>query len=608
MDKPARAARQPSGDQLEQMTQRLIAAERRAQTLAELNRLLAQGRDPLPFAQRAVDLVMRATGAAGTYVYLWDAQTERLVLRVATTGSQAAHVDEIALRLGEGITGWSALMGQTVVIHDDIHADPRFAPFSVLDEERFRSMVAVPIMVSGGDLLGVFSLWSTQPSIFQAHDVDLATEVGGLLASGLLQARTVEDLRRQSAAARFLSSLPPDATSSLQRCLDILAASIREQVDATLCTIELADRASSEAPARPGVAVHPGTEASLAVAARAVRTRTELADLVGRLGLDHEKLSTSFGQLFPLGAITCYRGRPFSETDVNIIEALSAQTAALVASLGNPSMATPLAGRLANAVNDREAEHLLHDLGWRRGVTHAVNVRIRSSHYGSPGTFDRMVASLEEACRSFDDVVVVPSAPTVSILIRHQPEQWKKFENALRTVCRAVRSDTGVVITAGIGSPVGEAAQIRAALDDAETAALWADLLGEPVVHHHDVAHLRMLPRVAASAGSTLREALARFTELVRYDMRHGTSLSHTLDAYLSNRCSITDTAAALYIHRNTLRQRLGRIDELTGQPTDNSNDWTIVALAARLAVAEGPPEAVSIVGNASPHGEGTAG
>lgn len=604
---PTSAEHASPRQQLELMTQRLVAAERRAQTLAELNRLLTQGRDPLPFAQRAVDLVMRATGADGTYVYLWDAQTERLVLRVATTGSQAAHVDEIALRLGEGITGWSALMAQTVVIHDDIHADPRFAPFAVLDEERFRSIVSVPIVVSGGDLLGVFSLWSTKPSSFEAHDVDLATEVGGLLASGLLQARTVEDLRRQSAAARFLSTLPPDATSSLQRCLDVVSESIREQVDATLCTIELADRASAEAPARPGVAVHPSVDAGLRVAARAVRTRADLADLVGRLGPNHDKLSTSFGQLFPLGAITCYRGRPFSQTDVNIIDALSGQTAALVASLGNPSMATPLAGRLTNATNDRDAERLLHDLGWRRGLTHTVVVRIRSAHYGSPGIFDRVVASLEEACHPFGDVVVVPSAPTVSILIGHQPEQWKKFENALRTVCRSLRSDSGVFITAGIGSPVGEAAHIATALDDAETAALWADLLGEPVVHHQDVAHLRMLPKVAAAAGNTLREALNRFTELVRYDMRHGTSLSQTLDAYLTNRCSITDTAAALYIHRNTLRQRLGRIDELTGRPTDESDDWTVIALAARLALAEGSPDAVTIAG-ASHYGQDTAG
>jgi GAF domain-containing protein len=592
---PTPAERASLKEQLDLMTQRLVAAERRAQTLAELNRLLAQGRDPLAFAQRAVDLVMRATGAAGTYVYIWDDQLERLVMRVATVGRQAAHVGQIQLRLGEGITGWSALMRQSVVIHDDIQSDPRFASFPALDEDRFRSMVAVPIVVAGGDLLGVFSLWSTEPFTFEPHDVDLATEVGGLLASGLLQARTVEDLRRQSAAARFLLTVPADATNSLQRCLDVLAASIREQVDATLCTIELADRATADVPARPGVALHSQVDASLAVAARAVRTRADLAELAQRLGPDQDKFSTSFGQLFPLGAITCYRNRSFSASDVNIIEALSAQTAALVASLGNPSMATPLASRPANAANGRDAERLLHDLGWRRGLTQTVFVRIRSAHYGSPSSFDRMVGALEDICRSFEGIVVVPSAPSVSILIRHQSDQWKKFENALRTVCRSLRSEAGAIITAGVGSPATEAPQILAALEDAETASLWADLLGEPVVHYQDMAHLRMLPKVAAAAGNGLREALNRFAELARYDLRHGTSLSQTLDVYLSNRCSITDTAAALYIHRNTLRQRLGRIDELTGRSIDESQDWTVIALAARLSLAHSSLDALTM-------------
>jgi GAF domain-containing protein len=603
---PTPAERASLKEQLDLMTQRLVAAERRAQTLAELNRLLAQGRDPLAFAQRAVDLVMRATGAAGTYVYLWDDQLDRLVMRVATVGRQAAHVGQIQLRLGEGITGWSALMRQSVVIHDDIQSDPRFASFPALDEDRFRSIVAVPIAVAGGDLLGVFSLWSTEPSTFEPHDVDLATEVGGLLASGLLQARTVEDLRRQSAAARFLLTVPADATSSLQRCLDVLAASIREQVDATLCTIELADRPGAEVPARPGVALHSQVDASLAVAAKAVRTRADLADLARRLGPEQEKFSTSFGQLFPLGAITCYRSRPFSVNDVNIIEALSAQTAALVASVGNPSMATPLAARLASAANARDAERLLHDLGWRRGLTHTVYVRIRSTHYGSPSSFDRMVGSVEDICRSVDGIVV-PSAPSVSILIRHQPDQWKKFENALRTGCRSLRSEAGVLITAGVGSPATEAPQILTALEDAETASLWADLIGEPVVHYQDVAHLRMLPKVAAAAGDDLREALHRFSELARYDIRHGTSLSQTLDVYLSNRCSITDTAAALYIHRNTLRQRLGRIDELTGRAIDESPDWTVTALAARLSLAHSSLDALTMP-DAVHHDENAAG
>jgi putative methionine-R-sulfoxide reductase with GAF domain len=573
--------------QLDQMTKQLVAVERRAKTLAELNRLLSQGRDPIALAQRAVDLVMRATGASGTFVYLWDPEIERLVLRVATTGRQAAGVGQIRLRLGEGITGWSALMRQTVVLHDDIQRDPRFASFPELDEDRFRSMVAVPIVVPGDDLLGVFTLWSAEPATFDANDVDLATEVGGLLALGLVQAQTVNDLRRQSAAARFLTTVPADATSSLQRCVDVLAESIRDQVDAALCTVELADR-GTDGHVRPGMAFANDVDKAIVVSSRTARSRADLTTLVRKLGPGLEKFTTSFGSLFPLGAITCYRRRPFNDADTSIMEALAAQAAALVASLSNPAMTIPLAGRLSAAPTSESTERTLRDLGWHPGPTHPVLVRIRSARYGSPSTFDRAVDALREMCSDMKGIVLAPSAPTVSILIRHQPEQWKGFEQTLRNTLKYFRSEVGGGISAGIGPLANDAHDLAAALERAESALAWAELLDEsaPVVHYDDVAHLRLLPRVALEIGDDLRDVLKGFAEVVRYDLRHGTALSATLDAYLANRCSVADTANELFIHRNTLRQRLGRIEELTGRPTDELGDWTVAALAARLAVA----------------------
>jgi DNA-binding PucR family transcriptional regulator len=58
------------------------------------------------------------------------------------------------------------------------------------------------------------------------------------------------------------------------------------------------------------------------------------------------------------------------------------------------------------------------------------------------------------------------------------------------------------------------------------------------------------------------------------------------LDVFLAKRCSVTDTANELCIHRNTLRQRLGRIEELSGRPIEEVGDWTVAALAARLSLA----------------------
>ncbi|RJQ87868.1 helix-turn-helix domain-containing protein [Amycolatopsis panacis] len=577
--------------QLEQMTQQLLAVERRAKTLAELNRLLSQGQDPIALAQRAVDLVMRATGASGTFAYLWDPDTERLVLRVATTGTQASHVGRIRLRLGEGVTGWSGLMKQTVVISDDILADPRFARFPVLEEEQFRSMVAVPIVVPGGDLLGVFSLYSEQPGAFDKNDVDLATEVGGLLASGLVHAQTLDDLHRQSAAARMLTALPADATSSPQRCVDVLAESIREQAGAAVCVLELADRGVADSHVRPGVACADGVPDPVAAASRSVRSRADLQNLIPRFAAGMEKFATPFGGLFPLGAITCFRTRAFTKADISIMEALAAQAAALIASVGSPVMTIPLAGRLAAAPSPDGAERILRDLGWWGGPAQPVLVRLRAANFAAPSAFDRVVDAVRQLANMLDGAVLVPSAPLLSVLVRYQPDQWKSFEPALHATVRQLRSALGGGVSAGIGPLAGDARQLAPALDGAESALGWADLLGEsaPVVHHQDVAHLRLLPRVALEIGEQLREVSTRFNEVIRYDLRHGTALAATLDTYLSRRCSATETAGDLFIHRNTLRQRLGRIEELTGRPVEQFGDWAVASLAARLALAAEP-------------------
>ncbi|MFB9573517.1 helix-turn-helix domain-containing protein [Streptomyces yanii] len=100
-------------------------------------------------------------------------------------------------------------------------------------------------------------------------------------------------------------------------------------------------------------------------------------------------------------------------------------------------------------------------------------------------------------------------------------------------------------------------------MKSAESAFEWVELLGDvqAMVHHEDVAHLRLLSRVALDIGEELRDVSTRIAEGVRYNLRHGTALSTTRETYSDNRCSAADTAHELYIHRNTLRQRLARIE-----------------------------------------------
>jgi DNA-binding PucR family transcriptional regulator len=83
---------------------------------------------------------------------------------------------------------------------------------------------------------------------------------------------------------------------------------------------------------------------------------------------------------------------------------------------------------------------------------------------------------------------------------------------------------------------------------------------------------------------------------LRQYDERRGTQLLPTLEQYLADRRVGSATARKLFIHANTLRQRLDRIEKLTELDLA-TEDLLSLELALKLVrlrragVAESPPK-----------------
>lgn len=72
------------------------------------------------------------------------------------------------------------------------------------------------------------------------------------------------------------------------------------------------------------------------------------------------------------------------------------------------------------------------------------------------------------------------------------------------------------------------------------------------------------------------REPLEEFSHaviggLIQYDRENNTSLLETLETYLEQNCSLKHTAEILYTHRNTVKYRIRRIQEITGKSLDNA-------------------------------------
>ena len=80
---------------------------------------------------------------------------------------------------------------------------------------------------------------------------------------------------------------------------------------------------------------------------------------------------------------------------------------------------------------------------------------------------------------------------------------------------------------------------------------------------------------------------LAPFRELVRplveHDRERRSDLVHTLLAYYASGGNLTRTAAELYVHINTMYQRLDRVSSLLGEGWRSGDAALQVHLALRL-------------------------
>lgn len=98
-------------------------------------------------------------------------------------------------------------------------------------------------------------------------------------------------------------------------------------------------------------------------------------------------------------------------------------------------------------------------------------------------------------------------------------------------------------------------------------------------------AHLAPLVEALRSDPAKSAYYKGLLAPLVRYDREHHGDLVKTLDAYLRHGGNSTRTADALFIHRNSLRYRLARIQALTG--LDHDDPDTRLALQIGLLMVE---------------------
>ncbi|TMB47840.1 MAG: GAF domain-containing protein [Chloroflexi bacterium] len=154
---------------------------------------LAQAAASTQRPDELLELIIReATSAIGTDVCSLYLLAGRELLLTATNGLNENMVGKVTMPVGEGITGWVAETRRPAVVAD-VSKEPHWKWVPGLDEDRFHSMLSVPIE-SGPRLVGVLNVQSTEKRDFNSADIDflraIAGQVAGVLERSELQRRT----------------------------------------------------------------------------------------------------------------------------------------------------------------------------------------------------------------------------------------------------------------------------------------------------------------------------------------------------------------------------------------------------------------------------------
>ena len=512
-----------------------------------------------------VRLLSEASAVHACFVYLVDPDGDRLELRAASE-PYGELVGRIGLERGEGVAWWALEHCEPVFIRENAVADPRFKYVHELEEERFQSFVSVPVFDKAGAPIAAISLHTQAPREFTNAEADFLVSVASLVAGAIENARLYDEMRNRVRELEQLTELGEAIATAatinelgaevVRRSRELLAASATH-----LYLLENDERlrlrwsapAGATAPASIGLG-EAGPE--LARSGRSARVAVALV---------------ADGEL--LGLLQARDTR-----DLELARAVANQTALAIKKLD-------LIERLAekNLIKDffeqLSGGNVLGDLrsrAERLGIDldepHLVLIAVPASE-----KLERALARLSP--RSLFD----RQDNATRALLRVPPAGARSLVEAVKRVDAELELPAAV----GISNVCADPASFRAGVEEAGHALAGTSVLRgkPPVLTYEDLGAYKYLLRMSLDAGTRdrHREAIARLAD---YDEAHATALLPTLEQFLSRRGTITATAEALYIHPNTLRQRLRRIMELTGLDL-RKEDWLMVEIAVKLATLQ---------------------
>ncbi len=544
-------------------------------------------------------IIAESTSAMGTDVcslYLLTPRGRDMLL-TATNGLNVKMVGKVVMRVGEGITGWVAETRRPAVV-PDVSKEPHWKWVPGLDEDRFLSMLSVPIE-SGPRLIGVLNVQTVQQRDFDSGDIDflraIAAQVAGILERSELQRRMEVQLGEIQLShdihERFTKlSLEGAGIPAILEVVGALAGGHAALYSPDGYRVRGVGETSDGMPPRIHVPVPLAQAGAREVRINAGRPARPLdvvpvragADLLGLLAVAvDEQTVDSHGRRRALE-----HGSTVLALELAKDRAAAEVERRLRGDLVEEVLAGGLEGDEAERVA-RQAERLGHRLPHRAWVVvlEPDDDETEAALAGR-GQQDRLDAALNGLIRSRlpGSLTLVRSASAVFLIPDEIAADLATVEKlaalVLAGAAPVMKPGTASVGIGNLANSVGELA--RSHLEARQALRLTRRAGGRGrVASYRSLGAFRLLLEVQSP------DALRRFVEellgtLLKYAQSRDTPLLETLEALSAARWVRRAAARQLGIHINSMSYRVERIQALTGLQLDDPETRVAISIALR--------------------------
>lgn len=593
-----------------------------------------------------VDAIVRAIPCHAAFLYLYDKDNERLTL-ASTNQQYKKLVGKIEMALGEGITGWVGMHLQPVILKEAAMNDPRFRYFPELEEEKFQSTMTVPIIAKDRHLIGVITLHTVAPYEFSEQHQMFLINTAALVASAIENAQLYENTQHKLNILTTLSVMSQTISSGLylDEMLRSLATLTVQIIEADLCVIMLMDQAKGRLTVRASspnlndrtISFQPiDVDRNVWEKLRDFSTHGQLPELSAhafeRLNplKDSQYKTLLSAPLIAgtehLGLINCY----FSKTRRNTTEdqtllstianqiAMAIKNSHLVDMLAQKNLVRGFFDDLMYGAYDSEdsLRQRANFIGCDLTKPHTVAM-IEVAHLDESGTDEdghpRAFATTsnrplaESLMQTEEDRLVILKRISAQIRRRIQDNYpgsvlyerenvltciiclskdptIARLKTWLRELVRQMHTEHGVRLSIGIGNQCQSVSDYRRGFAEANEALHMGQNLNRDggVTHFNDLGVYRYLYKIARM--DDLRDMYQdQVARIANYDRRKGTDLLDTLETYLECAGNLTKTSNRLFVHRNTLIQRLERLQSLCDIDLQERSNWLTLQVAIKV-------------------------